>query len=299
MLSVFFSSFISCKNKEQSNEMTFKKYNFDLQGHRGARGILPENTLPAFQKAIDIGVNTLELDVVISRDSMVVVSHEAYMNPKVCLDADGHKILDKTAFNLFEMNYELIKTFDCGSLLHPDFPQQQQVKSFKPLLSDVIQLLTNNSKEKDNEVALNIELKSSPETDDIYHPKPKVFIDLVMNIIKEESIPLHNITLQSFDKRIVKQISKDYPDISVAYLVERGNLNDNLKKLGLTPQIYSPYYKNIDSLQIRQAHNEGIKIIPWTVNDMEVMQKLLRMGVDGIITDYPNLAKAYHINEMK
>ena len=294
MLSVFFSSFISCKNKENSNTMTFKKYNFDLQGHRGARGILPENTLPAFQKAIDIGVNTLELDVVISKDSRVVVSHEAYMNPKICLDNEGKEILEKTAFNLYEMDYDDIKTFDCGSLPHPDFPQQQQVKSYKPLLSDVIKLVTKNSKDKADGIALNIELKSSPETDGIFHPKPKVFVDLVMKIIKDESIPLNKITLQSFDKRIVKQISKDYPEISVAYLVEEGNLKNNLKELGLNPQIYSPYYEIINSLQIQQAHDKGIKVIPWTVNDMEVMQNLLEIGVDGIITDYPNLAKAYH-----
>jgi len=184
--------------------MTVKRYNFELQGHRGARGILPENSIEGFQAAIDYGVNTIELDVVVSKDSLVVVSHEAYMNPKICTDSQGNQIKDKSAFNLYKMTYEEIKAFDCGSLKHPDFSEQEPTSTYKPLLSEVIKLSNENFKQKGERLSLNIELKSSPETDNIYHPEPAVFVDLVVKTIKNELIPLKNINLQSFDERVLR-----------------------------------------------------------------------------------------------
>ena len=283
----------SCKENNRSKTMEIKKYDFDLQGHRGARGILPENSLVGFQKAIDLNVNTLELDVVISKDSMVVVSHDAIMNPKICLDKNSDKITKATDYNLYKMNYKDIKAFDCGSLQHPDFPNQKSTQTHKPLLTEVIQMTTQNLREKGRRVSLNIELKSSPETDDLYHPKPKVFVDLVMKTISNELIPLTKINLQSFDKRILRYTIENYPQISVAYLVEEGSFYDNIQDLGKTPQIYSPHYTLVNSNDIQRAHDSGVKVIPWTVNDMNIMQDLLEMGVDGIITDYPNLANAF------
>lgn len=273
--------------------MKVKTYEFDLQGHRGARGILPENSMEAFQTAIDLGVSTLELDVVISKDSQVVVSHEAYMNPTICLDPDGNKIADKTDFNLYEMNYEEIKAFDSGSLKHPNFPDQQHKPTYKPLLSEVLKLAAENLNESGKSVNLNIELKSDQKTDNIYHPEPNVFVNLVVTTLKKGSIPISKITLQSFDERILNVIAEEYPMISIAYLVEKGNFFDNIKNLKKAPQIYSPHYRLVDSLMVNQAHNSNVKVIPWTVNNMETMQDLLETGVDGIITDYPNEAIAY------
>ena len=284
--------FTACKDNS-SNQMNVKRYDFDLQGHRGARGILPENSLKGFQKAIDLGVSTLELDVVISKDSLVVVSHEAYMNPKICLDPKGNKITDKSDFNLFEMTYDEIKAFDCGSLKHPDFPDQKPQPTFKPLLSEVINLTSQNLIQRGKLVGLNIELKSNQETDGIYHPKPEDFVDLVMNTIKNGLISIDKITIQSFDERVLRYCIENYPMIEVAYLVEDDNLNDNLKKLGKTPQIYSPMYTLVDSLTVNQARKAGIKVIPWTVNEVKDMHNLLELGVDGLITDYPNKAKTF------
>lgn len=294
MVAITLSFFSSCKDQTNSKSMTYKSYKFDLQGHRGARGILPENSLQAFQKAIDLGVNTLELDVVVSKDSLIVVSHEAYMNPQICLNSDGQKISDKNEFNLYQMTYAEIKAHDCGSLQHPDFPNQKTIKTYKPLLSEVIQLTTKNLREKGRRVSLNIELKSSTETEGLYHPSPEVFVDLVMKTIKQELIPLTKINIQSFDKRIVQYVIDDYPGISTAYLIEEGSFYENLKELGRTPKIYSPYYEILDSLEIKQAHDSGVKVIPWTVNEISDMKTLLELGVDGIITDYPNRAKALH-----
>ncbi len=285
---------MSCNNQPKSKIMNVKRYKFDLQGHRGARGILPENSLEAFQKAMEIGVNTLELDVVISKDSMVVVSHEAYMNPDICVKPDGSKVKNKSDFNLYHMDYEEIKEFDCGSMGNPDFPEQKAMKTHKPLLSEVIQLSTKHLREKGFRPVLNIEIKSSPETDGIFHPDPETFVDLVVKDIKKELIPTYMIVFQSFDERIVRYVIENYPEFKVAYLVESGNFYDNLMKLNKTPNIYSPLYTLLDSTQVNQAHKSGLKVIPWTVNEVSDMRDLLEMGVDGIITDYPNKAKPLH-----
>lgn len=191
------------------------------------------------------------------------------------------------------MTYEDIKAFDCGSLKHPGFPEQSPQPAYKTLLSDVIMLTTKHFKEKDRRVSLNIELKSSQETDHIFHPKPEVFVDLVVNTIKNELIPINQINLQSFDERILRYCIENYPIISTAYLVEEGKFYNNLQNLGKTPQIYSPHYSLVDSLTVEQAHKSGMKVIPWTVNDTEKMQELLELGVDGIITDYPNKARVF------
>ncbi len=285
---------LSCNNPSKKNTVKVNRYAFDLQGHRGARGILPENSLEAFQKAMDFGVNTLELDVVISKDSLVVVSHEAYMNPKICKKPDGQKVQSKSDFNLFEMTYAEIKQFDCGSMGHPDFPDQKPMETYKPLLSEVIQLSTKNLREKGFRPVLNIEIKSSPETDGIFHPEPEIFVDLVVSTIKNGLIPTYMIVLQSFDERVVRYIIDNYSEFKAAYLVEKGRFYDNLEKLGKTPQIYSPLYTLLDSVQVKQAHDSGLKVIPWTVNNVTDMRALLEMGVDGMITDYPNKAKPIH-----
>ncbi len=274
--------------------MNIDRYAFDLQAHRGGAAILPENSLEAFQKAIDFRVTTLELDVVISKDSLVVVSHEAYMRPGMCKTPAGELIQDKEEFNLFKMNYSEIKSFDCGSLGNPKFPDQNKLTTYKPLLSEVIQLTTENFRKKGKRVSLNIEIKSSPETDDIYHPKPEEFVRLVTSTIRNASIPLSKITIQSFDQRILREMAKKHPRIKTAFLVEEGNLHDNITDLQIIPSVYSPYYKLLDSVQVKQAHDMGLKVIPWTVNQLSDMQNLLEMGVDGLITDYPNIAKPLH-----
>lgn len=286
----------SCSNSTKQKSMNVTRYAFDLQAHRGGAAILPENSLEAFQKAIDFEVNTLELDVVISKDSLVVVSHEAYMRPGMCKTPAGEPIRNKEEFNLFKMNYSEIKSFDCGSLGNPKFPDQNKLKTYKPLLAEVLQLTTENFRKKRKRVSLNIEIKSSPQTDGIYHPKPEEFVRLVTSTIKNASIPLSKITIQSFDKRIIKEMALKHPRIKTAFLVAEGNIHENIADLRIVPAVYSPYFKLLDSVQVKQAHDMGLKVVPWTVNDLSDMQNLLEMGVDGIITDYPNLAKPLHKN---
>jgi len=274
--------------------MKEKKYAFDLQAHRGGASMYPENSIPAFMNALELNVNTLELDVIISKDSKVVVSHEAHMNPSICLQPNGDSIPNKESFNLYKMNYKDIEGFDCGSLGNPRFLTQKKLNVNKPLLDEVLQMVKINQQLTAQSVNLNIELKSLSGTDNIYHPEPEEFVKLVVRTIRDSNFFADNIILQSFDVRIIDVIHQSYPEFKTAFLVDSGNFQSNMSILKSPSSIYSPYYELVDSLQVKQAHEMGMKVIPWTVNDFKEMQALLEMGVDGLITDYPNLAKALH-----
>ncbi len=269
---------------------------FDIQGHRGARGLKPENTIPAFMNALQLGVTTLELDVVISKDKQVVVSHEPWMSASICLDSTGNSYSDKVEenFNIYQMTYEQILKFDCGSKGNDGFPQQQSMKVEKPLLRDVIVSTERYIKSNSSyEVDYNIEIKSSPKGDNKYHPSIEEYSDLVYNLV-DEYIPLERLVIQSFDFRVLQYWHKKYPGIRLAALVANTKSVDaNLAELGFNPSIYSPHYKLLSNEKVNYLHQQRIRVIPWTVNEIADMLNLKGMGVDGIITDYPDRAAKY------
>ncbi len=266
---------------------------FDLQGHRGARGLKPENTLPAFITALNYGVTTLELDVVITKDKQVIVSHEPWMSAEICLKPDSTPIskAKKESYNIYQMDYSQIREFDCGSRGNEKFPEQERISAYKPLLSDVIAAVEDHIKNHSTyEVDYNIEIKSDKSGDNKFHPATEEFSDLVYQVINQY-LPLERVVIQSFDFRVLKYWNKKYPTIRLAALIE--NLKSpeaNLKELGFSPSIYSPYFKLLNKQTIADLQKKKIRVIPWTVNEPEDMRRLKSWGVDGIITDYPNRA---------
>lgn len=261
-------------------------HTIDIQGHRGCRGLLPENTIEAFTIAIDLGVHTLEMDLAITKDHEVVVSHEPFMNALICLKPSGKEITKTEAkkFNLYQMSYEEIKTFDCGLKFHPNFPNQKKIVAHKPLLSEVIRLSENKNKA----IRYNLELKAKPEYDTIYTPEPKEFVSIVIALLKTENV-LDKTTLQSFDLRILEEIKKQDSSIQVALLVEEDDsIEAQLSLLSYQPEIISPYFKLLSQEIIQDYQGKGFKIIPWTVNSIDEMQLLIDYKIDGIITDYPD-----------
>jgi glycerophosphoryl diester phosphodiesterase len=266
---------------------------FDLQGHRGARGLRPENTIPAFIIGLDSGVTTVELDVAITRDKRIVVSHEPWMSASICQQPDGSAISqgEEKSFNLYEMNYDDIAKFDCGSKGNEKFPEQVTMKVSKPLLEDVIIAIEHHIKSHLlYEVDYNIEIKSAPAGDNKFHPKPEVFSDLVYNLV-DQYLPLERVVIQSFDFRVLKYWHKKYPDIRLAALIENTKTVDaNLKALGFQPSVYSPSFKLLTREKIDYLKRKKIRVIPWTVNEIEDMQRMLKWKVDGFITDYPDRA---------
>lgn len=269
-----------------------KSQDFDWQGHRGARGLLPENSLPAFTNALSLGVKTLELDVVISRDLQVVVSHEPWFSSGICLTPDGKTISpdEQENYNLFNFTYEEIKSFDCGSLGNEDFPDQEKIPVQKPLLTDVIRLAERYCRdEMRNEIHYNIEIKSSPDWEGIFHPDFKTFSDIVYTTI-DAYLPWERVTIQSFDFRVLQYFHEKYPGVRLSALEEKEQDPERVMEiLGFYPEIFSPYYKHLKPKKVEWLHEKGIKVIPWTVNDPKEMQELIEMGVDGIITDFPDL----------
>ena len=272
---------------------------FEIQGHRGSRGLMPENTIPAFKKAIDLGVHTLELDVVISKDKKVVVSHDPFFNPNCTTDPSGKFITKENQGNLYQLTYEEIKKYDVGLRGNKDYPEQQKIAVYKPLLEDMIRESEKYAKAKGvKPLKYNIEIKSEEKEYDISQPKVEEFSDLVYKVIIKQ-LPSERVTLQSFDYNVLKfwhkQIEqKKYKPIILSALIEPFDNNDvkfNLEKLGFKPQIWSPYFAQATEKRVKELHELGIKVIPWTVNKREDMEKVKAVGCDGLITDYPDRAK--------
>lgn len=263
----------------------------DVQGHRGARGLMPENTIPAMLEAIRLGVTTLELDVVISADNRVVVSHEPWMNAEICLDSTGEELTSSKAkqLNIYQLSYNEIMAFDCGSKGNSRFPEQQKIPVYKPLLADLFEAVERYLKEhKRSPIQYNIEIKSSPAGDDKSHPAPEAFAELVIQEVSKAGLQTRT-TIQSFDPRPLRYLNnKNYP-VKLALLVEtQTNYEAAIRDLGFIPTIYSPYYRLVNKKLMAYAAQTGMLVIPWTVNDTDDMERMLELGVQGIITDYPD-----------
>jgi len=236
-------------------------------------------------------VNTVEMDVVISKDGKVVVSHEPWISSTICWDANNTPVPDGKGLNIYRMNYAEVAEYDCGSQPHSDFPLQTKIATFKPLLKDVIIEVEANSAALEVEALhYNIEIKSTPESDNVFHPAPQQFVEMVLKVINQGGI--HDRTIiQSFDVRALQQLKQMDASIPVALLIsESDGFEQDLNKLGFTPEIYSPNHLLVSEQLVRSCHKNGIRLIPWTVNEEEDMVRLLDLGVDGIITDYPDIA---------
>jgi len=268
--------------------------NFDVEGHRGCRGLMPENTIPAMLKALEIGVTTLEMDAAITKDRKVILSHDPYFNHDITTQPDGSSITEQEEKNykIYQMNYNDVAKYDVGLKPHPKFPRQQKLKAIKPLLSDVIDAAEDYARRTKRALPLyNIETKTTAATDNIFHPAPEEFVNLLMKVIEQKKIT-ERVTIQSFDVRTLQYLHKKQPLVRTALLIEEGDKNsleENLKQLGYNPEVYSPYYSLVTASLIANCHNKGIKVIPWTVNIKAEIDRLKALGVDGIITDYPDL----------
>ena len=270
----------SCKIK------TINKNQIDIQGHRGCRGLYPENTIPAFLHAMDLGVHTLEFDVVITSDHEVLISHDPYMSHHISTAPNNIEITESTEkeHNIYKLTYNEVKTYDVGLKDFPRFPEQKKIAVHKPILDDLIEY----TEKKDNGILYNIEIKRRPENDNVYHPEYKLFADLVIKKVTELGI-LRRTTIQCFDVETLIYLNKSYPNVRLVYLIENEDSpTDNLKKLGFTPFVYSPYYKLVDAELVKLCKEQKMQLIPWTVNEIVDMKSMIDFNVSGIISDYPD-----------
>ncbi len=266
---------------------------FDIEGHRGARGLVPENTIPSFLKALEFGVDTLELDVVISRDNQIVVSHEPWFASVISLDKNGNPIPEdkEKEFNIYKMDYAEIKLFDVGSLGNKGFPEQQKMKIHKPLLKEVFSEVQKYiRKNKLKQVRYNIEIKSNPAGDNVYHPVTSVFARLIYDEVLANKMQ-KNVIIQSFDVRPLQELRKLPVKLPLALLVgNKDGIEKSIANLGFQPDTYSPHFSLVDEATVAYCRERNIKIVPWTVNEIADLERMKKFDLDGIITDYPDRA---------
>lgn len=266
---------------------------FSAEAHRGGRGLEPENTIGAMSNAMRIkGITTLEMDTHITKDGQVVVTHDDYLSPAFMLRPDGKDIpaTEAKKYPVFAMNYDDLKQFDLGTKYYDLFPTQRKVKSHIPLLNDLIDSVQQDIKaNKRQQFFYNIETKCSQQGDGITNPDPEVFVKLLMEVIEKKKVAPY-VVIQSFDKRTVQLIDKRYPQIKKSFLVaNKKTYEENIADLGYKPFILSPVWQMVDANLVKKAHADGVKIIPWTANKTEEIQKLKALNVDGIISDYPDI----------
>ncbi|SFN79458.1 glycerophosphoryl diester phosphodiesterase [Chitinophaga sp. YR627] len=260
-------------------------------GHRGTRGLMPENTIPSMIKAIETGANTIEFDVHITKDGQVVVYHDASFNPAYTTMPDGSEIpaASRSEYTFYKMDYSRIREFVIGEKAYPEFPQQQRMKSYAPLLSEMIDSVeAYTQSHKLPGVVYLLEIKSSAKTDGSEQPVPEEYIDKLMAV--KNLLPLgKRLIVQSFDPRPLQVLHRRYPDMTLGFLTYDKEVKpaQQLELLGFTPQFYNPFYQFTTPELLSLCHSKKIQVVPWTVQEATEMKKLQEMGADGIISDYP------------
>ena len=266
---------------------------FDLQGHRGARGLAPENTLPAFATALAIGVSTLELDTGVTKDGVVVIHHDRRLNPDVARGPDGRWV-EAPAPLIRELRFKELQRYDVGRL-RPGSPYAQQFHDQQPAdgarvprLADLFDLVKKSGNEV---VRFNIETKLSPQAPEETLP-PLEFARALVAELRKAGMEARS-SIQSFDWRTLQVVEREAPEIATVYLTGRRGAESQPKAVHAAGgRIWSPNHEEMDSAAMVEARALGLKVIPWTVNDPAAIEKALDLGVDGLISDYPDRARA-------
>jgi glycerophosphoryl diester phosphodiesterase len=250
---------------------------FDVQGHRGARGLRPENTLPAFEKAIELGVTTLELDLQVTADRRLVVRHDPRPERKLCRYDDGRPA-PRALFR--ELRLDELDGIDCGGRRDPDYPEQILAPGARiPTLEQVFDL----AREAPYPVALNVEIKRKKPADTV---PMREFAALVVEALRAPGLE-GRVMVQSFDPEVLRAVAELDPEIPLALLVrDRGKYRSLMEESGA--DVLSPRARGLKEEDVLFFRSRGIRVIPWTVNEEEDMRRLMEWGVDGIITDYPD-----------
>jgi glycerophosphoryl diester phosphodiesterase len=285
---------------------------FDLQGHRGARGLAPENTLLAFARALSIGVTTLEMDAGVTEDDVVVVIHDRRLNPDVARGPDGRWLTGRTP-TIRELTYKELQRYDVGRIrpgsdYSKRWPDQRRADKVRiPTLEEVFELTRHA---RNGEVRFNIETKLSPEAPEDT-VGPEAFARALIKVVRDNGMA-GRTTIQSFDWRTLAVVQKEAPEIATSYLTSQQQALDNIeagrregsqwtagiqyRDHGSVPKmvkaaggrIWSPNYVDLTEALVKEAKSLGLAVLPWTVNDRADMERLIDWGADGLITDYPD-----------
>ena len=284
----------------------------DIEGHRGARGLAPENTIPGFAGALGIGVSTIELDIGVTKDGVVVVHHDLHLNPDVARGSDGRWLRPPTPA-IRDLTFHELQRYDVGRIRPGSdysrrFREQRKLDGVRiPTLDSVFDLARHARNEA---VRFNVEIKVSPAEPDAT-ASPEEMARAVIKVVRENGME-KRVMVQSFDWRVLPTLHKEAPEIATSCLTVQRDWLDNIgaghpqpspwtgavqyRDYGSVPKmvkaagcaIWSPSGADLDEAQVKEAKSLGLKIIVWTVNERVDMERALDIGVDGIITDYPD-----------
>ncbi|MBI3550901.1 MAG: glycerophosphodiester phosphodiesterase [Elusimicrobia bacterium] len=261
-----------------------------VHGHRGTRGMRPENTLAAFREALRVGVDALELDMGVTKDDAVVVSHDQRVNPDHCLDAAGKPLTDSPPIRVLTLKQ--FKSYDCGSLRNPRFPDQVLSPGERmPTLDEVFELVARSTYPAAKTVEFNIETKIVPSAPEL-SPEPERFALLVAAAVERRGLA-SRVILQSFDYRTLAALRKRLPQVRLSLLTSDNLFDLSAAARSLGADFVSPDQQWITKDEVRRLHADGVQVLPWTVNDEAGWDRMIELGVDGIITDYPERLIAY------
>lgn len=275
---------LGCNSRENESRRV------EVHGHRGARAAFPENTLAAFEYALQIGVDVLEFDLAVTRDDRLAVLHDLYLNPQICLNPDGSRISRKIPVRSLSLSE--LQQFDCGSLPHPGFPLQKRLPGARvPSLEEVLQSVQQPHPPHAKEVGLNVETKIDPNAPGLSVP-PEQFAAMVVEVLRRHGM-LGRTTLQSFDPRTLRAARRLEPRIRLSVLVDENFADGLALARKIKADMISPRHTLIGPREVRQLRAKGLRVIPWTANTLKDWTPLLGLGVDGIITDDPAGLIAY------
>jgi glycerophosphoryl diester phosphodiesterase len=254
-----------------------------IYGHRGARGLFPENTLEGVNRCLNYPINGIELDVVVSKDHQLIVSHNPFAHRYFCLDKSGNEIRQHTTNNFHQLDYKDIKLFDVGSKLHPNYPKQQKIKAHIPLLTAMFELL-NSKVNRPFTLFLEIKCESS-----IYYPKTSNYVQLLNDFLMTHSFN-GQLIIKSFNIDFLNEFHRTAKEkYQLGLLVENKNTAiENLSSLNFKPTFYNSEYSLINHEMVKYLHQQQIKVVAWTVNNKTDFEKMVALKVDGIISDFPN-----------
>jgi len=303
MLVAILSSCLSlgCGTSNRLYKTQIKETQFFNVGHRGTRGLMPENTIPAFEKGIEVGANTIEFDVHVTKDNKIVIYHDNSFTPAYTTKPDGTDISkeERKKYTFYQMDYDSIRQFIIGEKAYPAYPEQKRMKTYAPLLTEMIDSIESFTKRKNKRpVIYLLEVKSNPKTDGFEQPDPETFMRLMMKKLDPYLKKLKGrLIIQSFDMRPLKVLHQTHPDIPLGLLTGNKGVAKNIKELGFTPAFYNPYFGLVNPSFLEECRKRGMKVLPWTVDKKSEMKKLIDLGVPGIITDYPNRLQAVKTNQ--
>lgn len=257
----------------------------EVHGHRGARALYPENTIPAFKHALEVGVDVIELDMAVTKDMHLVVAHDLVIDTNICK-------YDNPVKPIYELNLREVKKIDCGSIKNPRFPKQKTIPGTKiPTLDEVFEFVSKSKIKSAKKVRLNIETKSNPLFPHLT-PTPIEYAKLVNRSIQKFGLE-KRIILQSFDIRTLNAMKKVNPRITLSFLNFEVDDIFSAYAQKLNVEVISTYYNQLPHKNIKELQAKNMKVIPWTANTEKSWASLIKKGVDGIITDDPKALISY------